>query len=130
MSPKQRPKDVDAYIRQAPKDVQEKLQAMRACIRKAAPGATESLKYGIPAFSYRTMLVAYAAFQNHIGLYPTSSGVAAFSKELSKYHTARGSIQFPLDQPLPLPLVRKITLFRVKENFKTTGKRRTRKSEG
>ncbi len=128
MNPK-RPKDVDAYIRQAPKDVQEKLQAMRSCIRKAAPGATESLKYGIPAFSYKTMLVAYAAFQHHIGFYPTPSGVSTFSEELSKYHTAKGSIQFPLDQPLPLPLVRKITLFRVKESVKTGGKKRTRKLE-
>lgn len=115
ISQKKRPADVNEYIQQAPKEAQAKLRSMRACIRKAAPGATESLKYGIPAFSYRRMLVAYAAFKHHIGFYPTPSPVKAFSKELSKYHTAKGSIQFPMDEPLPLPLIRKITKFRVKE---------------
>jgi uncharacterized protein YdhG (YjbR/CyaY superfamily) len=114
-SQKKRPADVNEYIQQAPKEAQAKLRSMRACIRKAAPGATESLKYGMPAFSQQRMLVAYAAFKHHIGFYPTASPVKVFAKELSKYHTAKGSIQFPMDEPLPLPLIRKITRFRVKE---------------
>jgi uncharacterized protein YdhG (YjbR/CyaY superfamily) len=114
-SEKQRSKDVSAYIERAPKEAQKKLRAMRECVRKAAPGATESLKYGMPAFSQERMLVAYAAFKHHIGFFPTPSPVKAFAKELSKYHTAKGSIQFPMDEPLPLPLIRKITRFRVKE---------------
>lgn len=79
----------------------------------------------MPAFSYKRILVMFAAFRHHIGFYPTSSAVSAFAKELSKYHTARGSIQFPLDKPLPLPLIRKITAFRVRESVEKDGKWRT-----
>jgi len=82
----------------------------------AAPGATENLKWGMPAVSHRRILVTYAAFKHHIGLYPTASAVAAFAAQLAKYKTAKGSIQFPLDQPLPLALIRKITAFRVRES--------------
>lgn len=116
-SEKQRAKDVSEYIKRAPKEAQQKLGAMRDCIRKAAPGATESLKYAIPAFSYKRMLLAYAAFEHHIGFYPTASPVKAFAKELSKYHTAKGSVQFPMEESLPLPLISKITKFRVKEEL-------------
>ena len=89
---------------------------MRACIRKAAPGATESLKWGMPAFSGRRILVMFAAFKHHIGFYPTPSAVKAFAKDLSKFKTAKGSIQFPLERPLPLALIRRITAFRVGES--------------
>jgi uncharacterized protein YdhG (YjbR/CyaY superfamily) len=89
---------------------------MRACIRAAAPGAKEELKWGMPAFSYRRILVIFGGFKHHIGFYPTSSAVKAFAKELSKFKKARGSIQFPLNQPLPLPLIRKITAYRVRES--------------
>lgn len=88
---------------------------MRASIRAAAPGATESLKWGMPSFSYRSILVIYGAFQRHIGFYPTTSAVRAFARQLSKYNLAKGSIQFPLDQPLPLPLIRRMAAFWVKE---------------
>lgn len=114
---KPRPKTIADYIQTAPKDAQTKLREMLACIRKAAPGATEGLKWGMPAFSYHRILVTFAAHKNHIGFYPTPGAVQAFAKELSKFSTSEGSIQFPLDQPLPLPLIRKITQFRVRESL-------------
>ena len=125
ISTKTRPKTIDEYIRAAPKEVQKKLREMHACIRAAAPGAKEGLKWGMPAFSYRRILVTFAGFKNHIGFYPTPSAVTAFAKELSKFSTAKGSIQFPLEKPLPLSLVRKITAFRVKESVEQDNKWRT-----
>jgi uncharacterized protein YdhG (YjbR/CyaY superfamily) len=111
-----KPQTVAEYIQLAPKEAQAKLREMRACIRKVAPGASESLKWGMPAFSYQRVLVVYAAYKHHIGFYPTSAAVKAFAKELSGYKTAKGSIQFPLEKRLPLPLIRKITALRVKES--------------
>src|SRR5882762_2151242 len=90
---------------------------MRACIRAAAPGAKESLKWRMPAFSYQRILVTFAAFKHHIGFYPTPSAIKAFEKSLAKYTTANASVQFPLDKPLPLDLIAKITKFRVKESL-------------
>jgi|SRR5271163_2814014 len=115
--PRPRPKTIAEYIETAPKDAQKKLREMLASIRKSAPGATEGLKWGMPAFSYRRILVTFAAHKNHIGFYPTPNAVKAFAKDLSKFSTAQGSIQFPLDKPLPLPLIRKITQFRVRESL-------------
>ena len=112
---REKPKNITEYIKAAPKEAQQKLREMRTCIREAAPGAKESLKWGMPAFSYRRILVTFAAFRHHIGFYPTPSAVKAFEKNLSKYKTAKGSIQFPLEKPLPLPLICKITAFRVRE---------------
>jgi len=89
---------------------------MRATIRNAAPGATETISYGIPAFKTSRMLVWYAAFSNHIGFYPGAGGVAHFKKDLSGYKSAKGSIQFPFDEPLPLALVTRIVKFRVRAN--------------
>jgi uncharacterized protein YdhG (YjbR/CyaY superfamily) len=111
-----RPTTITEYISAAPKDVQKRLREMRKCIREAAPGAQEGIKWGMPAFSYDRILVTFAAFKNHLGFYPTPSAVAAFAKQLSKYNTAKGSIQFPLDEPLPLSLIARITAFRVKES--------------
>ena len=126
MAPKKaRPKDISEYIDAAPKEAQKKLREMHACIRKSAPGATESLKWGMPAFSYRRILVTFAAHKTHIGFYPTPSAVSAFAKELSKFVTAKGSIQFPLEKPLPLPLIRKITAFRVRESIEKDEKWKT-----
>ena len=122
---KTRPKTIDEYIHAAPKEAQKKLREMHACIRAAAPRAKEGLKWGMPAFSYRRILVTFAGFKNHIGFYPTPSAVTAFAKELSKFSTAKGSIQFPLEKPLPLSLVRKITTFRVKESVEQDKKWRT-----
>ena len=120
MTPK--PKSITEYINAAPKGARKKLREMRACIRKAAPGAEESLKWGMPSLSYRRILVTFAAFKHHIGFYPTPSAVKAFAKDLSKFATAKGSIQFPLEKPLPLPLIRKITAFRVRESIERDGK--------
>jgi uncharacterized protein YdhG (YjbR/CyaY superfamily) len=126
MTPKKaRPKSIAEYIHAAPKEARKKLREMRACIRKSAPEAKESLRWGMPAFSYRRILVTFAAFKHHIGFYPTPSAVRAFAKELSKFATATGSIQFPLDKPLPLPLIRKITAFRVRESIEQDKKWRT-----
>jgi len=110
-----KPQTITGYIKAAPKETREKLREMRMCIRKAAPGAKESLKWGMPAFSYRRILVTYAAFKHHIGFYPTPSAVKKFAKNLSGFKTAKGSIQFPLEKPLPLFLIRKITAFRIRE---------------
>src|SRR3981081_2442452 len=115
--PKTRPKGITEYIDDAPKEAQKKLREMCACIRASAPGAKESLKWGMPAFSYRRILVTFAAFKHHIGFYPTPSAVKAFADDLSKFVTAKGSIQFPLEKPLPLPLIRRITAFRVRESL-------------
>jgi uncharacterized protein YdhG (YjbR/CyaY superfamily) len=115
ISSKEKPKNIAEYIQATPKEAREKLREMLTCIRAAAPGAKESLKWGMPAFSYRRILVTFAAFKHHIGFYPTPSAVEAFAKDLSKFKTAKGSIQFPLEKPLPLPLIRKITAFRVRE---------------
>lgn len=113
---KTKPKTITEYINAAPKETRDKLRKMRACILEAAPGATESLKWGMPAFSYRRILVIFAAFNYHIGFYPTPSAVKAFAKNLSRFKTAKGSIQFRLEKPLPLSLIRRITEFRVRES--------------
>ena len=118
MTPKKpKPTSITEYIAAAPKDAQAKLRQMRTCIRSAAPGAKESLKWGVPAFSYHRILITFAAYKNHIGFYPTPRAVKAFAKDLAKYKIGRGSIQFPLDKLLPLPLIRKITAFRVRESL-------------
>jgi uncharacterized protein YdhG (YjbR/CyaY superfamily) len=109
------PKAVDAYITRFPPEVQHKLSQLRHLIRKHAPGAAEKISYGIPTFYLFENLVHYAAYPKHIGFYPTSSGIASFEDELSPYKHAKGSVQFPLDQPLPEDLIRRIILFRVEE---------------
>src|SRR5437667_7394339 len=111
---KARPESITEYIHAAPKEAQKKLREMRACIRTSAPGAKESLKWGMPAFSYRRILVTFAAHKHHIGFYPTPSAVRAFANDLSKFATAKGSIQFPLEKPLPLPLIRKSIALRAR----------------
>src|SRR5712692_7245876 len=123
--PKASPKSITEYINGAPKEARKKLREMRACIRASAPGAKESLKWGMPAFAYKRILVTFAAFQHHIGFYPTPSAVKAFAKDLSKFARAEASIQFPLEKPLPLRLVRKITPFRVRESIEVDRKWRT-----
>ena len=124
-SVRKRPRTVTEYINAFPKGAREKLRQMRACIRASAPGAKEGMKWGMPAFSYKRILVTYAAFEHHIGFYPTPSAVTAFARDLSQFVTAKGSIQFPLQKPLPLPLIRKITAFRVRESMEKDEKWRT-----
>lgn len=112
-----KPQTVDQYIESKAGEAQKKLKEIRQCITAAAPGATESIKWSTPAISYKRILVTYAAFTHHIGFYPTPSVIEAFSKELEKYKTATGSVQFPLDQPLPLDLITKMTKLRVKQSL-------------
>lgn len=100
-----------------PKDVQQRLQKMRLTIKKAAPQAKEKISYGIPSFTLNGMLVWFAAFKNHIGFYPRTSAIAAFKTELSAYKRAKGSVQFPFDKPVPIPLISRMVKFRVKENL-------------
>lgn len=108
--------NVDEYINDFPKDVQQILEKLRATIRKAAPAAEETINYGIPTFTLHGNLVHYAAYKNHIGFYPAPSGIQAFKEELSVYEGAKGSIKFPIEKPLPFPLITKIVKFRVTEN--------------
>lgn len=108
---------VDDYIRAFPQPVRERLEAMRAAIREVAPEATEKISYGMPTFYLRGNLVHYAAFKAHIGFYPTPSGTEEFQARIARYKHNKGSIQLPLDEELPLDLVREITRFRVKENL-------------
>ena len=109
---------MDEYIGTYPKNVQDILQKLRQTIRKAAPKAEEAISYQIPTFKLNGNLVHFAAFKNHIGFYPTPSAIKAFKKELSPYKGAKGSVQFPIDKPVPYDLVREIVIFRVKENLK------------
>ena len=109
--------NVDAYISQFPADVQAQLQQLRKIIHTAAPDANEKISYGIPTFYLHGNLVHFAAYRNHIGFYPSSSGVLAFAQELAAYKTSRGTVQFPLGQPLPVELIKKIVAFRVTENL-------------
>ena len=109
-------KNIDEYIAGFPPDVQEILQKVRTTIRRAAPQAQETISYQMPTFRLEGNLVHFAAFKNHIGLYPTPSGTERFRKELSSYETGKGSIRFPLDKPIPYDLIAKIVKFRVKEN--------------
>ncbi len=108
---------IDEYIKTFPLDVQKILEKMRQTIRKAVPEAEEAISYQIPAFKLNGDLAYFAAFKKHIGFFPTSSGISAFKKELSKYKTSRGTVQFPLDKPIPYDLITKIVLFRKKENL-------------
>lgn len=111
-------KTVDAYIEGYPKSVQRLLKQMRQTITKAAPKAEAIISYGIPTFRQGGNLVHFGAFARHIGFFPTSSGVKAFRKELTPYKVSAGTIQFPLDKPLPLDLVARIVRFRVRESKK------------
>jgi uncharacterized protein YdhG (YjbR/CyaY superfamily) len=113
---KLKPTTIEEYINAAPADVQKKLLRLHECICNAAPGAAQALKWRMPAYSYQKILVTFAVFKNHIGFYPMATVLASFAKELSEYKTAAGSVQFPLDKPLPFPLISKMVKFRVKES--------------
>ncbi len=112
-----KPEIIDDYISEFPDTVQEILNLMRQTIREAAPEAEETIRYGIPTFTLNGNLVHFAAFKKHIGFYPDPSGIEAFESELSPYKRAKGSVQFPLDKPLPIELISRIVKFRVKENI-------------
>lgn len=124
------PPTVDQYIAGFPPDVQAILQRIRTTIWKAAPGAKEVISYQMPTFVLEGNLVHFAAFRSHIGLYPTPSGTEKFRGELSRYQTGKGSIRFPLDQPIPYGLITRIVEFRVKENLERAAARKRGKREG
>ncbi len=109
------PASVDEYIATFPEDVRDVLDQLRCTIRQAAPGAEEVIKYRIPTFVFHGNLVHFAAFKNHVGFYPTPSAIEALKERLSEYQWAKGSVQFPLEKPMPLELIRSIVEFRVAE---------------
>ena len=119
-------KNIDEYIAAFPPDIRKRLEEMRATIRKAAPDAEEAISYAIPTFRLNGNLVHFAAFKNHIGFYPAPRGIEAFKKELSVYEGGKGTVQFPLDKPLPLPLIAKIVKFRVKDNLENAKAKKQR----
>jgi uncharacterized protein YdhG (YjbR/CyaY superfamily) len=110
---------VDQYLDGVPNEVRAVLEELRATIRAAAPAATEKISYQMPTFYLNGNLVHFAAFKQHIGFYPTPSGIEAFKEKLAKYRSSKGAVQFPIDEPLPLALIAEIVRFRVAEN---TGK--------
>ncbi|MGM8229080.1 iron chaperone [Cellvibrio sp. ARAG 10.3] len=114
MIEKIKPRTIEEYIESAPDIAQKRLREMLACLRKAAPKAEESLKWGSPALSYKTILFIFAAHKNHISLYPTPAAVRAFANELDVYKTSSSTIQFPLDKPLPRELIHRIAEYRVR----------------
>lgn len=107
---------VDEYIATFPASTQKLLEQIRRTIKKAAPEAEETISYNMPAYKLNGPLVYFAGYKNHIGFYATPTGHSAFKKELSNYKEGKGSVQFPIDQPLPLDLIRRIVKFRVEEN--------------
>ena len=109
---------IDEYIATFPVETQKILEELRATIKAAAPDAGEKISYQMPTFAQKGNLVHFAAYKNHIGFYPTPSGIQAFEQELSVYEGAKGSVKFPIDKPLPLELISKIVKFRVAENLK------------
>lgn len=110
-------KNIDEYIAGFPQETQEILQKLRKTIHEAAPEAQETINYAIPTFTLKGNLVHFAAFKKHIGFYPAPSGIEHFQDELAAYEQAKGSVQFPLDQPIPYDLVSQIVAFRVQENL-------------
>lgn len=116
-----KPASIDEYIAGFPKDIQTILEQVRTTIKKAAPDAEETISYAIPTFRLNGNLVHFAAFKNHIGFYPAPTGSEAFKEELSVYKSGKGSVQFPLDQPMPLDLITRIVQFRVAENTAKAG---------
>jgi uncharacterized protein YdhG (YjbR/CyaY superfamily) len=116
-------KNIDSYIATFPDETQVLLKQLRATIGKAAPDAVELISYNMPAFRLHRILVYFAGHKNHIGFYPGASGIAAYKNEISEYKSAKGSVQFPLNRPLPLELITKIVKFRVNENLQKARKR-------
>lgn len=117
------PENIDSYIAEFPAEAQAKMQQMRAAIREAAPDAAETIGYAMPTFKLHGNLVHFAGYERHIGFYPGAAPLVHFARQLQGYKTSKGGIQFPLDKPLPLQLVKEITLFRVQENLAKKAKK-------
>lgn len=121
------PKDIDEYIAAFPSAVQSILEKIRSVIRRAAPGAEETISYKMPAFTRDGVLIYFAAFKKHIGIYPPVQGDEKLRKELAPYRGDKGNLKFPLDQPIPYGLIRRVVQFRVREHLKTLSSKRTKK---
>ena len=121
------PKNIDEYLFGFPEDIMIKLEKLREKIKKAAPGATETISYAIPTFRLEGNLVHFAGYKNHIGFYATPSGHTEFQEELSKYKQGKGSVQFPLDKPIPYDLISQIVKFRVEENLARAAAKKKKK---
>lgn len=118
---------IDEYIAAFPVEIQEKLQTVRKVIQESAPDAQEKISYQMPTFALQGNLVHFAAYSNHIGFYPTPSGIESFQEELAGYKSAKGSVQFPMDKPLPYELISRIVKFRVAENVAKAEAKRKKK---
>lgn len=118
---------IDEYIRKFSPEVQTILESLRKVIKESAPGAEEKMSYQMPTFALHGNLVHFAAYKNHIGFYPTPSGIDAFREELAEYKGAKGSVQFPIGEPLPYELISKIVKFRVDENIKLAEEKKKKK---
>ncbi|MFD0795745.1 iron chaperone [Mucilaginibacter litoreus] len=125
----QKPNNADEYIASFDKDVQQLLKQMRQTIKAAAPDATEVISYGMPGYKQHGVLVYFAAQSKHIGFYPGANAIAIFKNELENYKTSKGAIQFPLNKPLPLELVTRITQFRIQEDQELFEARKAKKKE-
>ncbi len=121
-------RNIAEYISFHPEIVQVQLKKLHQTIKKAAPLAEEMISYQMPAFKFHRALVYFAAYKNHIGFYPTGSSITSFKKELSAYESSKGTVRFPIDKPLPLPLIARMVKFRVKENLKKKDKKASSKS--
>jgi len=121
---KPKPTDIDSYIADFPEATQALLQQIRATIQAAAPDATETISYGIPTFVLHGNLVHFAGYKQHIGFYPGAAGIEAFKEEISEYKWAKGSVQFPLSEPLPLNLVTRIVMYRLAQNLAKAAKKK------
>ena len=124
---KNTPKNIDDYIAGFPQEVQQKLEKIRETIRDAAPDAVEKISYQMPTFALEGNLVHFAAFKHHIGFYPAPRGIEAFQEELSAYEGGKGSVQFPLDEPIPYDLISRIVAFRVKDNLEKAAQKAKKK---
>lgn len=117
MIPSLNPTNVNDYIALFPPETQLLLEQVRSVIQQAAPEAQEVISYGMPAYKLKGILVYFAGYKNHIGFYPTGKGIESFKKEISGYKSGKGSVQFPLDKPIPLNLIAEMVRFRVIENM-------------
>ncbi len=117
ISANKKTKSVDDYISGFPEEIREKLEKIRQTIKDAAPGAEEVISYQMPAYKLKKVLVYFAAFKEHIGFFPTARPIEVFKDKLTAYKTSKGTIRFPLDQPLPLTLIKELVKFRLKENL-------------
>jgi uncharacterized protein YdhG (YjbR/CyaY superfamily) len=122
-----KPKDIDAYISQFPADVQAVLEKVRATIHKATPEARETISYQMPAFKQQGILIYFAAWKKHIGLYPPISGDKALEKAVARYAGPKGNLQFPLDEPIPYDLIERIVKLRVKQDTEKAAARRKKR---